>query len=96
MTRGRSAKRRGCLLSYSQAEQGKELTQPSPRLLAEPCTCIWHMNFILGLDAKHVNGDGGQFLMSQLQLKAGHVNGEPGEVGSTVKFTSALIHLPDD
>ena len=36
----RSAKRRGCLLSYSQAEPGRELTQPSPRLLAEPCTEI--------------------------------------------------------
>ena len=48
------------------------------------------MDFILGLDAKHVNGDGGQFLMSQLQLEAGHVNGEPGIVGSSVKFTSAL------
>ena len=38
----RSAKRRGCLLSYSQAEPGRELTQPSPCLLAEPCTnaCI--------------------------------------------------------
>ena len=34
----RSAKRRGCLLSYSQAEPGRELTQPSPRLLAEPCS----------------------------------------------------------
>ena len=33
----RSAKRRGCLLSYSQAEPGRELTQPSPCLLAEPC-----------------------------------------------------------
>ena len=33
----RSAKRRGCLLSYSQAEPGRELTQPIPRLLAEPC-----------------------------------------------------------
>ena len=33
-----SAKRRGCLLSYSQAEPGRELTQPIPRLLAEPCT----------------------------------------------------------
>ena len=32
-----SAKRRACLLSYSQAEPGRELTQPSPRLLAEPC-----------------------------------------------------------
>ena len=30
----RWAKRRGCLLSYSQAEPGRE---PSPRLLAEPC-----------------------------------------------------------
>ena len=30
-------KRRGCLLSYSQAEPERELTQPSPRLLAEPC-----------------------------------------------------------
>ena len=48
------------------------------------------MDFILGLDAKHVNGDSGQFLMSQLQLEAGHVNGEPGRVGSSVKFTSAL------
>ena len=26
----RTAKRRGCLLSYSQAESGRELTQPSP------------------------------------------------------------------
>ena len=34
----RSALRRGCLLSYSQAEPGRKLTQPSPRLLAEPCT----------------------------------------------------------
>ena len=34
----RLAKRCGCLLSYSQAEPGRELTQPSPRLLAEPCT----------------------------------------------------------
>ena len=34
----RWAKRRGCLLSYSQAEPGRELTQPSPRLLAEPCS----------------------------------------------------------
>ena len=33
----RSAKRRGCLISYSQAEPGRELTQPSPRLLAKPC-----------------------------------------------------------
>ena len=36
-----SAKRRGCLLSYSQAELGRELTQPSSRLLAEPCTLTW-------------------------------------------------------
>ena len=36
----RSAKRWGCLLSYSQAEPGRELTQPSPRLLAEPCRYI--------------------------------------------------------
>ena len=33
----RSAKRRGCLPSYSQAEPIRELTQSSPRLLAEPC-----------------------------------------------------------
>ena len=33
----RSAKGRGCLLSYSQAEPGRELTHPSPRLLAAPC-----------------------------------------------------------
>ena len=31
-------KRRGCLLSYSQAEPGRDLSQPSPRLIAEPCT----------------------------------------------------------
>ena len=31
-------KKRGSLLSYSQAEPGRELTQPSPSLLAEPCT----------------------------------------------------------
>ena len=36
----RSAKRRGRLLSYSQAEPGRELTQPSPRLLAEPCSAL--------------------------------------------------------
>ena len=41
----RSAKRRGCLLSYSQAEPGRKLTQPSPRLLAEPCI---HVEFIQG------------------------------------------------
>ena len=34
----RSAKRRGCLLSYSQAEPERELTQPRKHLLAEPCT----------------------------------------------------------
>ena len=33
-----SAKRRGCLLSYSQAEPGRDLTQPRKHLLAEPCT----------------------------------------------------------
>ena len=33
----RSAKRRGCLISYSQAEPGRDLTQPSSCLLAEPC-----------------------------------------------------------
>ena len=38
MTIQGSAKRLGCLLSYSQAEPGRELTQPIPRLLAEPCT----------------------------------------------------------
>ena len=27
------------MLSYSQAEPGRELTQPSPSLLAEPCSC---------------------------------------------------------
>ena len=36
----RSAKRRGCLLSYSQAQPGRELTQPSPCLLAKPCTFL--------------------------------------------------------
>ena len=30
-------KRRGCLLSYSQAEPGRELTQPRKHLFAEPC-----------------------------------------------------------
>ena len=35
---GNKAIRRGCLLSYSQAEPEKELTQPSKHLLAEPCT----------------------------------------------------------
>ena len=34
----RSAKRRGCLLSYSQAEPGRELTQPRKHLLAKLCT----------------------------------------------------------
>ena len=34
----RSAKRRGCLLSYSQAEPGRESTQPRKHLLAEPCS----------------------------------------------------------
>ena len=33
-------------LSYSQAEPGKELTQPSPRLLAEPCIIV-EIAFIL-------------------------------------------------
>ena len=33
-------KKCGCLLLYSQAEPGRELTQPSPSLLAEPCICI--------------------------------------------------------
>ena len=31
-----------CLLSYSQAEPGRELTQPSPRLLAELCRHFLH------------------------------------------------------
>ena len=34
----RSAKRRGSLLSYSQAEPRRELTQPRKHLFAEPCT----------------------------------------------------------
>ena len=34
----RSAKRRGCLLSNSQAEPGRELTQPSTCLSADACT----------------------------------------------------------
>ena len=33
----RLAKRCGCLLSYSQAEPGRELMQPRKHLLAEPC-----------------------------------------------------------
>ena len=36
----RSAKRRGCLLSYSHAEPGRELTQPGKHLLAEPCILL--------------------------------------------------------
>ena len=36
----RLAKRRGCLLSYSQAEPGRELTQPRKHLLAEPCNWL--------------------------------------------------------
>ena len=36
----RLAKRRGCLLSYGQAEPGIELTPPRKRLLAEPCKCV--------------------------------------------------------
>ena len=34
------------MLSYSQAEPGRELTQPSPRLLAEPCSLkrIWKIS----------------------------------------------------
>ena len=43
-----SAKRRACLLSYSQAEPGRELTQPSPRLLAEPCGSGEFASGILG------------------------------------------------
>ena len=31
---------RGCLLSYSQAKPGRELTQPSRRLFAEPCNML--------------------------------------------------------
>ena len=36
----RSAKRHGCLISYSQAEPGRELTQPRKHLFAEPCTVL--------------------------------------------------------
>ena len=36
----RSVKWRGCLLSYSQAEPGRELTQPSLCVSVEPCTPI--------------------------------------------------------
>ena len=32
----KSAKRRGCLQSYSQAEPGRELMQPRKHVLAEP------------------------------------------------------------
>ena len=40
----KSTKGRGCLLGYSQTEPGRELTQPSPRLLAEPCTLrLWNL-----------------------------------------------------
>ena len=36
----RLAERRSCLLSYSQAEQERELIQPRKHLLAEPCMLI--------------------------------------------------------
>ena len=36
----RLAERRSCLLSYSQAEQERELIQPRRDLLAEPCMLI--------------------------------------------------------
>ena len=42
-----SAKRHGCLLSFSQAEPGRELTQHSPRLLTEPSTIINLMQYWL-------------------------------------------------
>ena len=40
-----SAKRCGCLLSYSQAELGRELTQPRKHLLAEPCRVHIHLDY---------------------------------------------------
>ena len=42
----RWAKRRGCLLSYSQTEPGRELPQPSPRLVAEPSRCYFFWDII--------------------------------------------------
>ena len=40
-------KRRSCLISYSQAEPGRELTQPSPHLLAEPCRWLFSKHLLL-------------------------------------------------
>ena len=56
----RSAQRRGCLLSYSQAEPGRELTQPSPRLLAEPCTLTSYVDApFQPLSSLELNSEGG-------------------------------------
>ena len=35
-----------CLLSYSQAEPGKELTQPRKHLLAKPCSVLIPLVFV--------------------------------------------------
>ena len=41
----RRASERVVVQRYSQAQPGRELTQPSPRLLAEPCTHEAHEAF---------------------------------------------------
>ena len=48
----RSGKRCGCLLSYSQAEPGRALTQPRKHLLAEPCMFLTNLQ---SLELKLVN-----------------------------------------
>ena len=85
----RSAKMRGCLLSYSQAEPGRELTQPKPRLLAEPC--ILSPSFSPSVNARKGgdsfagdNSDGRQGCLLQLhpcaydeKLRVAKMNEEP-------------------
>ena len=64
-------KKDGCLLSYSQAEPGRELTQPSPHLLAEPCIHPPPGDIIFGLalhgNLKHIQ----LFLLNQMLAKNG-------------------------
>ena len=49
----RSTKRRGCLLSYSQAELRRELWQPRKYLLAEPCTLSVSQAALLASDTEN-------------------------------------------
>ena len=64
--------KKACLLSYSQAEPGRELTQPSPRLLAEPRMFLFYcwtdqLMVIMLIPISRVSKADSQFLLLEIE-----------------------------